>query len=445
MKAPSMHDPFVGGESSQAQSSEVSQVELIRQEEKQPVHDKWWIISIFAASVPLGLTLSASFTPLGELLKQDVEWSPPITDEDLVLLDGAVVAPSVILPVLIGMALDAAWSVNLGLIMCLVGSVVAEFFVAMGIAWHSFGLALTGRVIAGFCFGSIFVVADTIAAQFNRRRRASTFGAIGALQALALYFNTNTMNTFTIRSLDSDYEKMNDVLLISTLICLGIGFLWTPIVSSYDLGDAPKRRFWKWHVPLSIWAMVGAQLITSVYHKAVFVSQTAINWELASVVILGPLLGYYMDLSGKSQGGSLSVTRYLLVAATLVLVGHLITRMAGYEWGGSVAGIGLGVMYMLIRSTIPQIATRDNLSTSFGLIEGAVFLSTVWMTATTQTFLSALIWIVVQMLLFVYVLYKVSEKWESLKRSRPTGGSRVEEGGAGRFGELSEPLHPRGA
>lgn len=440
-----MHDPFGGVHSQQAQSSEVSHVELMRQEEKQPVHEKWWILSIFAAVIPFGLTFSSAMSPIGELMKQDIAWAPAITDEDIALLDGAIVAPSVIMPVLIGIALDAAWSVNLGLLTCLVGSVVAEFLVALGIAWHSFGLALTGRVIAGFSFGSIFVVADTIAAQFNRKRRATTFGLIGAVQTIALHLNVTWMNDFTIRSLDSDYEKMNDVLLIATLVCLGIGFLWSPLVSSYDLGDAPKRRFWKWHLPLSVWALVAANVITVMYHQVpLMTSPESKWWETACAILVGPALGYYMDMSEKSQAGSFSVTRYLIGATCLVLLGHLLIRTADYSWGGSVSAVGLGLMYMLLRSAIPQVASRDNLSTSFGLLEGSVFAGGFWTAATQQTFVSSLIWIFVQIILFVYVMYKVSEKWELLKTARRAPG-QVEEGGSGRFGELSEPLHTRGA
>ena len=447
MKTQSMHDPFQAEGAQSSHPTEELSSEMLRerlQEEKQPVHEKWWLLALFAAIIPIGLTLSVALTPLGDLMKADTRWSPPITDEDLALLDGAMTAPSIIVPVLVGVALDAAWSVNLGLLICLIGSVFGEFLVALGIAWHSFGLALTGRVVCGFCFGSIFVVADTIAAQFNRKRRATTFGLIGAVQAIALSLNATWLNTFTIESLDSDYEKTNDVLLIVSLLCLGVGFLWSPIVSSYELVDSAKRRFWKWHVPLSVWALVAASIVASMYHSVPWELST-MGYEMGAVVILSPLLGYYMDKTEKSQAGSLTVTRYLVAATSLVLLGHVLCRLVGPTTGSAVASVGLGVMPMLVRSAIPQVASRDNLSTSFGLVEGSVFVGGILVAATELTFLRALVWLIVDLALFVYVMYKVSDKWEQLRVAHRAGGrgGKVEEGG--RFGELSEPLHPRGA
>jgi hypothetical protein len=107
-------------------------------EEKQPVHEQWWLISLFAAVVPIGLSLAFRLAPIGEYITRDENWTPSIMDKDIDLLDIITAAPSVIVPMLVGIAIDSSWSVNLALLLCLTGSVLAEFLVALGFSWHSY-------------------------------------------------------------------------------------------------------------------------------------------------------------------------------------------------------------------------------------------------------------------------------------------------------------------
>jgi MFS family permease len=141
-------------------------------------------------------------------------------DKDIDLLDIITAAPSVIVPMLVGIAIDSSWSVNLALLLCLTGSVLAEFLVALGFSWHSYGWLLSGRLLFGCCVGSGFVIADTIACQFNRKRRATTLGLIASFQTLAVSAGLGTqISNFTRDSLKGDYTKMNDVFLIISLMC----------------------------------------------------------------------------------------------------------------------------------------------------------------------------------------------------------------------------------
>ena len=408
-------------------------------EEQQKVHSKWWLLSLFAAFIPFGLVLSSALTPLGQFMKADPSWVPAIDDSDLALLDGAMIAPSVIMPIVIGIALDAAWSVNLGILFCLIGSVFGQFFVALGLAWHSFGLVLTGRLIGGFCFAPVFVVADTIAAQFNRKRRSTSFGIIGAMQSIGLGMNMLWLPGFTEQALGADYEKANDILLIVSLMCLGVGFLWGPIVSSFELGDAPKQRAWKWHVPTAVWAVAIAQIVTMMYHAGVStVERELFVFELGSVVVLGPLLGYYLDKTAKSQNGSLSPSRWMLGVTGLVLIANAVHHFWGT--GGVLAAAGLGVVNMLIRSIVPQVASRDNLSTAFGFVESGLFIGSIVLSSRIQlTYLSELLCLLVNMVLFTFVIYKVRDKWQQFKETRRPQGAE-----AGKLGDLTEPLHARG-
>ena len=432
MKTTSMHE-----EHGAAESSEHEVAELMRQEEKQGLHEKWWILSVFAAIVPFGLTFSSSLRPLFESMKADTLWVPPIDEHDIGLLDGALLLPSLFVPVFMGMLLDSSWSVNLGLLVCLSGSVLGHLFVALGIAWHSFGLALLGRVISGMCCGSILVVADTIGAQFNRKRRATTFGLIGSIQSVGFALNMFLFSGFVERSLDANYEKGNDVLMIVGLLCLGIGFLWSPITSSFHLRDTTKRRFWKWHVPLSVWALLLAEVFSVVYHAGPSTTNNTYVYELGTIILLGPLLGYYLDVTTKSQDGCKSPSRWLIGVTTVVLVGNVMNRMSpGTNIGGIVAAVGAGLVNMLVRCVVPQIASRDNLSTSFGLIESGMFVGIMVLSSALQlTYLVEMIYLVANIVIFGYIMLKVGEKW------RPRTHEHVE---SGIGGELTEPLHGRG-
>jgi len=390
-------------------------------EEKQPVHEQWWFISLFAAVMPLGLSFAFRMAPLGEYIKQDPQWSPGLVDKDVDLLDITTAVPSVIVPMLVGIAIDSSWSVNLGLLLCLTGSVVAEFLVALGFSWHSYGWLLSGRLLLGVCVGSSYVVADTIAAQFNRKRRATTFGLIASLQTLAVGAGMGSqISDFTRDSLQGDYTKMNDVFLIVTLMCLGVGFLWTPIVNSYEMQDSSKRRFWKWHVPLAIWGLALTQLLYMLSHAGPSTGAETVGIEVLSLVFVGPLLGYYLDKTGKSQGGSLTVARMLVAMTALVAIGGL-TRST---W---ISGLAVGTIPMLSRTVVPQVASRDSLSTSFGLVEGAMFLGWIMYSKVELSWLGEFLCVVFNILFFVYITNRVGHKWEQL-----------------RLPELAEPLHGRG-
>jgi hypothetical protein len=86
---------------------------------------------------------------------------------------------------------------------------------------------------------------------------------------------------------------------------------------------------------------------------------------------------------------------------------------------------------MLLRVAVPQVASRDNLATSFGLLEGAGFLTaTLVRDSVPPHLLNQLILLAANLFLITYVMYKVSAKWGIV-------GARVE--------QLVEPLQARGA
>ena len=393
---------------------------LIREEEKQTVHEQWWLMTAFAAILPLGMSLAISMKPLERMLMKDSIWDPPFSKQDISLLDGAMIAPSVIMPVLTGLAMDIVWSANLTLLSCLIGSVMGAFFVAMGFAWHSFGLALTGRVISGFCFGSLLVVCDVIAVQFNRRRKAVTLACVSAGKTFGIYLNSCWMENFTQDKLGGDHEKMNDILLISTLLCLGVGFLWSPLTSSLNLEDSVKMRRapWKWHIGKSVWALALCSMILGLFTANTFFntesrSSTAL---LVSAIALAPLLGYWMDYTDRSQNGSSGILALLIGFTWLILIGQMLFYIMQVEIG--LTGIALGVMPMLIRVAVPQVAKRDNLGTSFGIIEGLSFLTAVSVGDSSQpNFLNQLVLLAVTLFLLTFVSYKVDEKWSRVMPS----------------------------
>lgn len=405
-----------------ASSSLISDVTrpLIREDEKQILHEQWWLLTAFAAVLPLGMSLAISLKPLENMLQRDSEWDPAFSKEDITLLDGGMLAPSVIMPILAGLAIDVVWSVNLSLLICLIGSVTGAFFVAMGFAWHSFGLALTGRVISGFCFGALLVVCDVIAVQFNRRRKAVTLGCISAVKALGMYLNSYWMRNFTQESLGGDYEKMDDILLITTLLCLGVGFLWSPLTSSLNVEDSVKMRRapWKWHIGKSVWGLALCSMILGL-----FTSNTFFNTEsrassalLVSTIALAPLFGYWMDYTDRSQAGSSAVLALLIGFNWLILIGQMLFYIMLIEIG--LTGIALGVMPMLIRVAVPQVAKRDNIGTSFGIIEGLSFLTAVLVgDSPAPSFLNQLILLAVTLFLLTFVSHKVDEKWSRVMPS----------------------------
>jgi MFS family permease len=424
-----LHDPFLV-----AGTSSVSQPTRFGDSDKQKVHESWWMIGLFAAVIPFGAAFGLLLQPLGGYMKQDTQWAPALSDEDLWLIDGAVLAPCVIMPALIGMAMDAAWSINFGVLMCLIGAVVGQFCVAMGMAWHSFGMLLVGRLIWGCFIGGVLVVADTIASQFNKRRRATTFGLIAAFQAIGLNMNAFWIPKFTEDSLGADYEKANDVMLIVSLIALGVGFLWSPIVNSFELKDEPKRRYWKWHMHAGMWVLALTNTLSLMRAGGPQNTDQAFWYTLGSVVLLGPLLGYFLDRGDKSQGGSVTPTNLLVGATMLLIIGTVWERMKGSATGfASVLGaMGIGVIPMLLRSVVPQVASRDNVSTSFGVIEGSTFLGMILGSTIGMSFRTELILYVVNLILFMYVAYIVKQKW-----AREPETER-------RQGELAEPLYKRG-
>jgi MFS family permease len=431
MKTSSMQD--IGAPASSSQTAGASRV---RESEKQPVHEYWWLLSLFAAVVPFAMSLGISLRPLEELVMEDSEWTPRFSKEDTILLDGAMLAPGVIMPVLIGIAMDAVWSVNLSLLICLIGSVMGSFLVAMGFAWYSFGLALTGRVISGFCFGSIFVVADTIAAQFNRRRKGATFALISAVKTAGFALNAYWMRNFTVQSLDSDYEKMDDVLLIAALVCLGIGFLWSPLVASLNMDDSAKRRRmgWKWHIGAPLWGFALCTMITGMFFSNIFFDSNSTSYTamLLSSFIISPLLGWWMDTTDRSQNGSLAIMNFLSGMTWILLFGQMLRKLADIDLG--LSGIAVGILPMLLRLGVTQLTSRDNVSTSFGVIESAAIISGIMVRdSAPPNFLNQLILLALIMFIFAYGLHTVRDKWGSEQREE------------GRLEKLVEPLYARGA
>ncbi len=400
-------------------------------EDKQELHDQWWLMTLFAALIPFGMSLAISLKPLEDMLREDSAWIPAFSKQDTLLLDGALLAPSVIAPIFMGLAMDVVWSVNLAVLLCLIGSVMGSFFVAMGFAWYSFGLALTGRVISGFCFGSIFVVSDIIACQFNRKRKGITLASICGVKSLALFLNTYWMRNFTIESLGGDHEKMHDILLISSLLCLGVGFLWAPLVASFNMDDTIKTRRagWKWHVGKSTWGLALCMILVGVFGSYTFfdIQSRSFPVMMMSSLILGPVLGYWMDVTGKSQDGSAWVVNLSIAFTWILLGGQMLQELMQLDTG--ISGVCLGILPMLLRLTIPQVSRRDNMCTSFGLMESASFLTGIVVNDSLPvSFLNQLIMVAALVFLLTFVSYSVKEKWAGMPRSY-----------------LVEPLHVRGA
>jgi MFS family permease len=339
MRTESMHQKhLLPAESSSIQQEGPLTNQLLQErmhEEKQPVHARWFVIALFSSIIPFGLTFASSFQPLSEFITEDSKWDPPVSAEDMAILDGAMIVPSVFMPLLLGITLDAAWSLNLGLLACLMSSILGQFLVAMGIAWHSFGLLLTGRVISGICFGSIFVVANTMAAQFNRRRRATAIAFIQAVKTIAISLSAFWIQSFTTDVLQQDYEKMTDMMLIFSLLCLGIGFLWTPLVDSFGMTDSAKSRLWKWHVPMPVWALAVSLIVVTVFNTDIFINRPIHerNALIFGSVIVSPCVAYMLDRSEKSQGGSLSLCRWLLTLSVFTLVSRPIMCCHGTNSG----------------------------------------------------------------------------------------------------------------
>ena len=407
-----------------AASPEEIPVEIFRErlhEEKQPVHENWWVLTLFAAALPMGLCFAFRLGPIGEFMKADAGWSPNLTDRDIQLLDITAIAPSVMAPVMIGMAMDAAWSLNLALLICLITSVLGQFMVAMGIAWHSFRLALTGRFVGGLCIGPILVICDTIAAQFNRRRRGVTFAALSSISSVFVSLNTYSwVNEFTRESLQGEYEKMSDIFLIVSLLSLGVGFLWAPMVSSFDMEDSPKRRYWKWHMPSSMWALAFTQVLFCMFHAGISTSRSSLSWELMSTIIVGPVLGYSLDKSGLSQGGSLTACYAIILALCFAVLG----TVSDMPW---LLGLSMGSVWMLLRCVVPQIASRDCLSTSFGILEGSLVLGWILYSNIELTRLGELACALFSLCLVTMILVKLRRKWKQL-----------------RLPEIAQPLYGRG-
>jgi MFS family permease len=382
-------------------------------EDKQGLHEQWWIMTLFTALLPFGMSLAISFKPLEEMLRHDSAWIPSFSEIDTSLLDGAMLIPSIIVPTFIGMALDVSWPINLGLLVSLIGSVMGAFFVAMGFAWYSFGLGLTGRVISGFSFGSLLVVCDVIACQFNRSRKATTLGCIAAVKTFAIYLNNFWIRGFTIESLGGDHEKMDDILLISTLLCLGVGFLWSPLIESFDMDDAVKQRrtLWKWHISkpcvvLAVSTGIAGLLSANLFFDPPIESRSIV----LSTIILGPFLGWWLDMTERSQDGSPWVIGLMVASTWLLLLGQMLSYVGEVDIG--LSGIALGVMPMLLRLGVPQVSSRDNIGSSFGLVEGASFLAaTFTQDSAPLAFITQLILIAVLLFLLTFISYRVREKW----------------------------------
>ena len=94
-----------------------------------------------------------------------------------------------------------------------------------------------------------------------------------------------------------------------------------------------------------------------------------------------------------------------------------------------IPGLSVGVMPMLLRLTIPQISRRDNMCTSFGILESASFLSGILVhDSLPLRFLTQLIFLASLLFLLTFISYQVREKWGAVSRT-----------------DLVEPLHIRGA
>jgi hypothetical protein len=123
-----------------------------------------------------------------------------------------------------------------------------------------------------------------------------------------------------------------------------------------------------------------------------------------------------MDYTDRSQNGSSGILALLIGFTWLILIGQMLFYIMQVEIG--LTGIALGVMPMLIRVAVPQVAKRDNLGTSFGIIEGLSFLTAVSVgDSSAPNFLNQLVLLAVTLFLLTFVSYKVDEKWSRVMPS----------------------------
>jgi hypothetical protein len=110
----------------------------------------------------------------------------------------------------------------------------------------------------------------------------------------------------------------------------------------------------------------------------------------------------------------------LIGMTALVLIGGL-TELT---W---LSGLAMGTLPMLTRAAVPQVASRDSISTSFGLVECAMFLGWIMYSKIRLSWLGEFVCTVFNLMFFAYITNRVGQKWEQV-----------------RLPELAEPLHGRG-
>lgn len=110
----------------------------------------------------------------------------------------------------------------------------------------------------------------------------------------------------------------------------------------------------------------------------------------------------------------------------------MLRKLADIDLG--LSGIAVGILPMLLRLGVTQLTSRDNVSTSFGVIESAAIISGIMVRdSAPPNFLNQLILLALIMFIFAYGLHTVRDKWGSEQREE------------GRLEKLVEPLYARGA
>jgi hypothetical protein len=175
-------------------------------------------------------------------------------------------------------------------------------------------------------------------------------------------------------------------------------------------------------------------MITGMFFSNIFFDSNSTSYTamLLSSFIISPLLGWWMDITDRSQNGSLAIMNFLSGMTWILLFGQMLRKLADIDLG--LSGIAVGILPMLLRLGVTQLTSRDNVSTSFGVIESAAIISGIMVRdSAPPNFLNQLILLALIMFIFAYGLHTVRDKWGSEQREE------------GRLEKLVEPLYARGA